>query len=276
MSEEHDTIEQAIEWAVGGAPDDGIQLLWPLIRDDATRDPALFALAFCYERAENFATATYLYGWIVERHPDFNVAAQRLEECREEARARGITEDFEDAGHVSCPCGLFRQRAEYGACPYCGRPRDESGPPPEGQDGAQSEDLSAPGERFRELKADAAKRMKELSETESIKRIAARAEELARVASRRMKALAESDAAKDVLEKTKELGRETSSRARRIIDRPEVQDSKKKLHDWGEEKTSEIAGWARSERVQSAAKKVVETFEGVLARIQALIDRMRK
>lgn len=276
MSEEHDTIEQAIKWAVGGAPDDGIQLLWPLVRDDATRDDALFALAFCYERAENFATATYLYGWIVEQHPDFNVAAKRLEKCREEAHARGITEDFEDAGHVSCPCGLFRQRAEYGACPYCGRPRDESGPPPEGQDGTQSEELSAPGKRFRELKEDAAARLKELSEAESIKRLAARAEELARVASRRMKALAESDAAKDVLEKTKELGRETSSRAKRIIDRPEVQDSKKKLHDWGEEKTSEIAGWAKSERVQTAAKKVLETFEGVLARIQALIDRMKK
>ena len=308
MSEEHDTIEQAIEMAVRGAPDDGIRLLWPLIRDDATRDPALFALAFCYEKAENFATATYLYEWIVEQHSEFNVAAKRLEECREETRRRGITEDFEDAGHVSCPCGLFRQRAEYGACPYCGRLRDEtrlrSGeaeirvvpteaareesaravaaggetetvPVPEGQNRAQSKDLSAVVEKIHELKEDAATQMKELSETESIKRVAARAEELAREASSRMKALAESDAAKDALEKAKELRRETSSRVKRIIEKPEVQELEKKLKDWGKEKTSDITKWVKGERVQTASKKILETFEGVLARIQAVIDRMK-
>lgn len=309
MSEEHDTIEQAIQMAVRGAPDDGIQLLWPLIRDDATRDPALFALAYCYEKADNFATAAYLYKWIVEQHSDFNVAAKRLEECREEMRRRGITEDFEDAGHVSCPCGLFRQRAEYGACPYCGRLRDETGlrsgeaeirvvpteaareeaarvvaaagetgtgPVPEGQDPTRSEELSAAVEKFHEFKEDAAARMKELSETEPLKRVAARVEELARGASSRMKAFAQSDAAKDALEKTKELRRETLSRAKRIIEKPEVQDSKKKLKNWGVEKTSDIAGWAKSERVQTAAKKILETFEEVLARIQTVIDRMKK
>lgn len=291
MSDQHDSIEEAIELAVKGAPDDGFRLLWPLIRDEATRDPALFALAYCYEKAGNFATATYLYAWIVEHHTEFNVAAKRLEECREEMRRRGIAENFEDAGHVDCPCGSFRQRAEYGACPYCGRLHDEtvlksgdlevhavteSGSVSEVQDRAQSEELSAAAEKFHELKEKAGTRMKELSETEPVKRVAARAEDLARETSSRMKALVESDAAKDALKKTRELRRETSNTVKRIIEKPEVQEAKKKLKHWGEEKTSEIAEWAKRERVQTTAKRIVETFEGVLARIQAGIDRMKK
>lgn len=309
MSEQHDTIEEAIEVAVKGAPDDGIRLLWPLIRDEATRDPALFALAYCFEKADNIATAAYLYEWIAEQHAEFNVAVKRLEECREEMRRRGIAENFGDAGHVICPCGLFRQRAEYGACPYCGKLRDEtrlqsgepeihvvstsatpeeeacavaatdeagSGSACEGQDRAQSGELSAAVEKFHGLKEEVETRMKGLSKTEPMKRVVARAEDLARETSSRMKALVESDAAKDALEKTKELRRETSNTVKRMLEKPEVQEAKKKLKHWGEEKTSEIAAWAKRERVQTAAKRIVETFEGVLARIQAVIDRMKK
>lgn len=269
-----------------------------MIRDDATRDQALFALAYCFEKDDNLATAAYLYDWIVQHHPEFNVAENRLSTCRDEVESRGLTEDFEDAGHLTCPCGLFRQRAEYGACPYCGRLRDgidpesaaleesaasEASPPEtENEDAATlrdrwgSEELGATVEKLQELKEEAATRLRELSETEPIKRVATKAGELAREASSRLEEFTESDAAQDAAKKTREMGRETSSAIKRFLEKPEVQDAKKKVTNWAKEKAADTSDWVKSDRVQAAAKKTVKTSEAVLARIQALIDRMKK
>lgn len=298
MAAQQDKIDRALECAATGRPDEALVLLRPMIRDDAVRDQALFALAYCFEKADNLATAAYLYDWIVQHHPDFNVAENRLSECLVEAKRLGLTEDFEDAGHVPCPCGLFRQRAEYGACPYCERLRDGTGPergaredraaseasPPEPEnedvatlrDGWQGTELGATVEKLQELKEEAATRLKELSETEPVKRVATKAGELAREASSRLEAFTESEAARDAAKKTREMGRDTSSAVKRFLEKPEVQDVQTKVADWAKEKTADTSEWVKSDRVQAAAKKTLKISEAVLARIQALIDRMKK
>lgn len=298
MASQQDTIDRAIELAATGNSHAALDLLRPAIRDDATRDQALFALAYCFEKADNLSTAIYLYDWIVEHHPEFNVAANRLSECRDEAERRGLTEDFEDAGHVSCPCGLFRQRAEYGACPYCGRLRDgaaagsgaavvpvasqdrhgesESEDTAILQDQGPHDDLDTAVEKLRDLKDEAEGRLRELSETEQVKRVTAKAGELAREASSRLKAFTESEAAQDAAKKTRETGRETSSAVKQFIEKPEVQNAKTKVTHWGEERAADISEWVKSDRVQAAAKNAMKTFEDILARIQAVIDRMKK
>ena len=298
MASQKDTIDRAIELAAAGSSDQALELLRPVIRDEAKRDQALFALAYCFEKADNPSTAVHLYDWIVKRHPEFNVAANRLSECRDEAERRGLSEDFQDAGHVSCPCGLFRQRAEYGACPYCGRLREgvtagsEAAAVPtdsqiphvdsEGEDAATPQDkgpndeVGAAVEKLRDLKEEAVSRLRELSETEHVKRVTTRAGELAREASNRLKAFTESEAAQDAAEKTREMGRDTSSAVKRFAEKPVVQNAKTKITRWGQERASDIREWVKSDRVQGAAKKAVKTFEGILARIQAVIDRMKK
>ncbi len=298
MAAQQDTIDRALEFAATGRSEEALLLLRPMIRDDVTRDQALFALAYCFERADNLPTAAYLYDWIVQHHPEFNVAQNRLSTCRAEMEKRGLTEDFEDAGHVACPCGLFRQRAEYGACPYCGRLHDATGlesgaledgaaseaSPPETQneevatlrDRWGSEELGATVEKLQEIKKEAAARLRELSDTEPLKRVSTKAGELAREASSRLEAFTESDAVQDAAKKTKEMGRDTSSAVKRFFEKPEVQDARTKVAGWAKEIAADTSDWVKSERVQAAAKKTVKTSEAVLARIQALIDRMKK
>ncbi len=298
MASQQDTIDRAIECAATGSFDEALDLLRPVIRDDAARDQALFALAYCFEKADNHSTAVYLYDWIVRHHPEFNVAANRLSECRDEVERRGLTEDFEDAGHVSCPCGLFRQRAEYGACPYCGRLRDgvtagseaavepaasqvahgesEDADTTKAHDEAPNDELDSAVEKLRDLKEEASTRLREFAETEQVKRVTTKAAELAREASSRLKAFTESEPAQDAAKKTKEMGRDTSSAAKRILEKPGVQNAKTTVTRWGQEKSADMTEWMKSERVQAAAKKAVKTFEDILARIQAVIDRMKK
>lgn len=295
MASQKDRIDHAIELAARGNSDEALELLRPVIRDETMRDQALFALAYCFEKADNPSTAVHLYDWIVKQHPEFNVAASRLSECREEAERRGLSEDFEDAGHVSCPCGLFRQRAEYGACPYCGRLREGGSEAAavsidsqvqdvdsEGEASATSDtkgpsdEVGAAVEKLRDLKEEATARIRELSETEHVKRVTTKAGELAREASSRLKAFTESEAAQDAAKRTREMGRDTSSAVKRFAEKPEVQNAKTKVAHWGQERASEIREWVKSDRVQGAAKKTVKIFEDVLARIQAVIDRMKK
>ena len=120
MSVQEDTIDRAIEMATKGSSEEAVELLRPLVRGNSDDHQALFALAYCFEKGDTLTTAVYIYEKIVEKHPDFDVAAGHLENCRRELEARGLSEDLQDAGHIDCPCGAFRQRAEYGACPYCG------------------------------------------------------------------------------------------------------------------------------------------------------------
>ena len=298
MATQQDNIDRALEFAAAGKSEEALLLLRPLIRDDATRDEALFALAYCFERGGNLATAAYLYDWIVQHHPDFNVAKNRLSECLGEMEGQGLAEDFEDAGHVTCPCGIFRQRAEYGACPYCARLHDARGPensateegaasetssPEAGDDEVaplrdwwEREELGATVEKLQELKEEAATRLRELSETEPVKRVAAKAGELVREASSRLESFTESEPVQDAAKKTKELGRDTSSAVKRLFEKEEVQDAKTKVADWTKEKAADTSDWVKSDRVQEVAKKTVKTFEAILARLQALIDRLKK
>lgn len=291
MTTQEDTIDRAIELATKGSPDEGVALLRPLVRDDPEADQALFALAYCYEKAGNLTTATYLYDWIVERHPDFTVASDRMAGCLKELDERGLSENFEDTGHVACPCGVFRQRAEYGACPYCGRSCDDSDETSAGGDrgGAmkhraiekfeewvEREDLEPAKEKLLELKEKTESRVKEFAETEQAKRITARAGELGREISERLKSFTESEPVKDAAKKAKDLGQVTSDKLERIIEKPELQEAKASLTRRGADTSARVSAWLKSERVRARAKGALKAWERVLSKLQSVIDRMKE
>lgn len=310
MNAEQDTIDRAIELAATGSPKDGIASLWPLMRDESTREEAIYALAYCFEKDENFVTATYLYDWITKQRPDFTVALKRLSECREVLKERDLVEDFADAGHVPCPCGLLRQRAEYGVCPYCGQgaegPETEGGweavessstkesetaaeePGPverireEGRIAlektrtlVESEELQPAVERFNLLKEETAERLKEFSQREPVKRFTEKAGKIGHETSERIKAFVESEPVQDIAKKAREIGHEASEKVKEISDRPKVQEAKAQAEKWGHERSVSFQRWITSGRVRETAKKVATGFERFLAKIQAMIDRIK-
>ena len=55
MAAQQDKIDRALEFAAAGRSEEALRLLRPMIRDDAMRDQALFALAYCFEKADNLA-----------------------------------------------------------------------------------------------------------------------------------------------------------------------------------------------------------------------------
>lgn len=291
MSVQEDTIDRAIELATKGSPEQAVELLRPLVRHDPEDHQALFALAYCYEKADTLTTAVYLYDWIVGKHPGFDVASGHMENCQRELEARGLSEDFEDPGHVACPCGVFRQRAEYGACPYCGRHAGETDDVSREQnqdedvkdaavdkirEWAEVEELGPEVEKLSELKEEAESWVKELSETEQAKHITARAGELSREVSERFKKLVESEPVKDAANRAKELGRVASEKVERIIEKPKVQEVKADLVRRGKDEASRAAAWLKSEGVRARTKKLLNAWERVLSKLQSVIDRMKK
>ena len=91
-----------------------------------------------------------------------------------------------------------------------------------------------------------------------------------------MEALTKREEVRDAGKKKKEMGRETWRAVERFLEKREVQDARRKVAGWAKEIAADTSDWVKSERVQAAAKKTVKTSEAALARIQALIDRMKK
>jgi len=286
MAAQQDSIDQAIELAAKGAPKDGVQLLWPLVLDEATRDEALFALAYCFEKDGNICTAVYLYQWIVDHHPDSDAAAKRLDETRAIVSERGLTEDFEDEGHTGCPCGSFRQRAEYGACPYCGLKPGED--PIEKlkdagraavervQEWTESEELKPTAERLKILQEDVADRFRELSDNESVKRVTEKVGEVGREVGDRVKRFTESDTAHEAATRTRELGEDLSGRVKEFSEKPEVVETKTRIEEKGRTLLARGTDWIASDRAQHGLERVVNAIEGFLSKVQAQIDRFKK
>ena len=282
---QQDAVDQALELATRGHPQQGIERLWPLVRSEATRDQALFALAYCFERADNLATAAYLYGWIVAHHPEFNVAASRLGQCRDAVTARGIIEDFEDSGHNTCPCGLLHYRAEFGVCPYCGRRPGEPEPGPLEAEGAGSiqapendgeqrtarplqgsrtkaldriqgwtkrEELGDVGERIQDLARETAQRIKDVAEKEQVKKSLEKLDQVRQEAGKRTKEFMETERVQEASQKARELGDEASEKIRTIAEREDVRKARANIEKWGRETIGRIDQWMKSEKVRAA------------------------
>ena len=60
-----DRIDQAIEMATTGDPGQAIRLLWPDMLVKAKQDEVMFALAFCFEKSNNFASVSIVFVRIV-------------------------------------------------------------------------------------------------------------------------------------------------------------------------------------------------------------------
>lgn len=293
MTDRQQRIDRALEIAAEGSPYEACEVLWPLVRDEGQRDDALFAMAFCLERAGNLPTAAYLYGRIAERHPEFNVAVRRLEACREELDARGIHEDFGDSGHVDCPCGAFRYRAELGLCPYCGRrpgEAPEAGAVPEdlaiapaagaGETGGESEagEQAAEEQQASPLE-DAWKAIQDkfeaFTQRADLGETGQRVQVLAKELSARARQFAESDAVKETTRKTRELGEEAVSKIRETAEREDVQRARGRLEQWSREAANRVETWAKREDVQKTGRRVMDTLEGFVAKLQGYIDRVK-
>jgi hypothetical protein len=278
------TVEQALELAKRGMAYEACERLWPLVRDPETRDEAVFTMAYCFERANNLPTAAYLYGWVADRHPEFNVAARRLQKCRDALDARGMHEDFNDSGHVDCPCGSFRYRAELGLCPYCGRAGDERA-------GAQTVEREVPAaaraaaesesDAFQRIRGDLDRAWKtiqdkfdEFKKRDDLTGPAQHAQVLAREISERVRKFSESETGQGLKRAAGDARERTSEQLRAASERDDVQQARTRLEEWTRDAAERIEEFARSERVQTAGRTAFSALEQFVARIQRQIDRI--
>jgi hypothetical protein len=278
-------IEQALDLARRGMAYDACERLWPLVRDPGTRDEAVFTLAYCFERANNLPTAAYLYSWVANHHPEFNVAARRLETCRATLDARGLHEDFSDSGHVDCACGLFRYRAELGLCPYCGKTPGEGESPgatvsPDASDQTAQTATPPSEEALANIRHELDRawksiqqRFDEFQQRDDLTGPAHHAQILARELSDRAKKLADTETGQSLKRAADQARAKTTEQLRAAGERDDVQEARTRLEDWTHNAAERIEEFTRSERVQSAGRTAYETAQRFVARLQRAIDR---
>lgn len=231
-----DTIENAIEMANVGDPMAGTRLLWPLIPESEHRDEALFALAFCFEKANNFATAHYLYVRILELYPDFESARNRVEKCREIVTEKGLIEDFEDIGHRECLACNLRYRAEYILCPYCGTPKDQAksqASTDEFFENHQKKEWKDPSivDSLGEMGRGAADKVQEFVESDKVKEFSGKVQSSTRSALGKAKEFTSQKKVKEVTDRGSEVGREVAGKAEDLTKNKGLRDVAKKIED---------------------------------------------
>lgn len=286
MNTPDEAIGQALDLAKRGLAYDACERLWPLVRDPTSRDEAVFTLAYCFECANNLPTAAYLYGWVAERHPEFNVAARRLEKCRAALDARGVHEDFADTGHVDCGCGQFRYRAELGLCPYCGNTPGESAAV-----GAESESEALSSVESSRTRSDEVlqnvrrelerawkaiqERFDEFQQREDLTGPAQHAQILTKEIAGRVRRFSETETAWNLRRAAERAREKTAEQLRAATERGDVQQARTRLEEWTREAADRIEELARSERVQSAGRNAFTVMERFVARLQGFIDRAK-
>ncbi len=283
MNESGITVEAALDLAKRGMAYEACERLWPLVRDPATRDEAVFTMAYCFERANNLPTAAYLYGWVADRHPEFNVAAHRFANCRAALEARGMYEDFSDSGHVSCPCGGFRYRAELGLCPYCGKTdgaRVEAEAPGAGESAAASESIDPAADVFQNIRRDLDRawrtiqdKFDEFRQREDLTGPAQHAQVLAKEISERVRKFSESDTGQGLKRAAGDAREKTTEQLRAASEREDVKLARTRLEEWTRDAADRVEEFARSERVQSAGRRAYDVLERLVDRAQGYIDR---
>ena len=277
-----DRLEKAIELAKSGDPGDGIRLLWPDMLDEESRDQVLFAMAYCFEKATNFATANYLYEELALRRPGFEAGVERQQKCRQMVEEKGLIEDFTDMGHRDCLGCSLRYRAEYLLCPYCGTPKDSTKQYVEKRvEAAASEDL--PGwedhtllESVEEMGRDAADRIQEFVESDTVKKMSDRVVGASMATGRKAKELAKHEKVKEAKDKTVQIGKGIFTKAEKLSENPTIQDLAKKIEDtsWkASDKMKEMLSPENKKKASDNAKKFGQSF---LKKVRDVVDPPKK
>lgn len=300
-------IEQAMELATSDRAAEAIEVLWPLMRDEESRPKTLFTLAFCFERAGNYATAAHLYQKTLAAEPEHEIARERLAHVRTEAEARGVFEDFTDRGHVDCPCGALRQRAEYGACPYCGISRDGSDPLgpkllDEAEESLPGWDDPTFGERLEDAAQLASAKIKVWMDREDVKEVTTRLGQVGEEMSQTAKHVAEHEKVKATADRVQKAANTASERVTEFLDSTAVRDAARKVRKFGhdiieppkregsDDETPKKDLGARAKefgqrtekafedltadpRIQHAQKRIRDTSEGVLNSLKGFLKR---
>lgn len=229
-SEKRDPIEQAIAMADSGEPMDATRLLWPIMAtDEDRRDDAMYALAFCFEKANNFVTANYLYDEILEIHPDFEAAIARRTTCRTIVEERGLIEDFSDLGHRDCKACRLRYRSEHMLCPYCGQGKDSARSYTESS--AEGEEDIPPGwedpsilDTIEGMGRDAADRIQDLVESDTVRDLSKKVSSATRSTIDKAKGYTEGEKAREIRKKSANLGEEVVGRAEKLSENSTIRD----------------------------------------------------
>ena len=275
-----DRIDQALEMAKSGDAKEAIRLLRPEMLKPDGRDQVIFALAFCFEQSENFATANYLYEELAQRHPSFELAKERQQVCRDEVDERGLIEDFHDIGHRECISCMLRYRSEFVLCPYCGTHKDSTEEYTESTD-EQSEPSTEEHDpsilhTIEDMGRDAADRIQDFVESDVVKDISEKVISASIATGRKAKDLANSESAKEVKEKSAKIGKEVMAKAEKLSENSTIRDIAQKIEDvsWtASDKLKELFG---SEKHKKVADKVDHAGKTILKKVRDVLDPPRK
>ena len=258
-----DAIDQAIDLAISGQAKEGIRMLWPSVRDEASRSEALFALAYCFEQDGNLMTACYLYQTTMNAHPDFELAQRRLIECEELAEHRGLIEDFDDMGHQACVRCDLRFRSEYTVCPYCGTMVDSGevyteGPPKQKKMHENVEEDPTFSDHVVEIGRDAIDSVQDFIEGDTVKNLGKKISETSQSAVNKAKEWGQSEQGQKLGDKTDEVMQKVmgNERLRSIADSIEAASNKaaEKLKGAKESQAAKDTGAAAKKLGEGAAK----------------------
>lgn len=306
MTDAHDLINQALDLAAAGAIDEACEKLWPLMREPEGREEALFTMACCFERANQLPPAAYLFGWVTERYPDFEPAHERRDRCIRLMAERGLREDFNDFGHVSCAACTLRYRAELPICPYCGgtmtTPEASRALPDNSKTETASsdvlddigrnldrawknvqerfdaftkrEDLSGAALKVQELAREAKSRAQNFAESDRGKQMRQSLNEFGDEAAKRLRSIAENEKVKTAANKTRELGEEALSRVKSVASREEVKDVQNRVVDLGRDTAERVRVWSEDEQTQTAPKKIYNSLDRLIGGIQKWLDQL--
>lgn len=259
MTEKDDPIERAVAMADSGDPMEASRLLWPLmVNDEERRDEAMYALAFCFEKANNFVTANYLYGEILTIHPDFESAIARQKTCEALVNEKGLIEDFGDLGHRDCRCCRLRYRSEYMLCPYCGVDKDSGKPYKESRADVDEEDIP-PGwedssllDTLQEMGRDAADHIQNIVESETVQDISKKVSSAAKSSVDKAKEYTEGEKAKAIREKSAHLGEDVMGRAEKLSENSTIRDVAKRIEEFSWKASDAVKDLVKGEKSESA------------------------
>lgn len=275
-----DRIDQAIEMATTGDPGEAVRLLWPDMLDEAKRDEAMFALAFCFEKANNFATANYLYEELVLRQPSFDLAVERQQKCRKVVEERGLIEDFQDMGHRECMGCTLRFRAEYILCPYCGTPKDSKKKYAEKREDPGEElpgwEDSSILDKIEEMGRDAADRIQDFVESDVVKGLSEKVVSASLATGRKAKELSKTRGARDAKERSEKIGKDLFEKAEKLSENSTVRDIAQKIEDVSWSASDKMKELLSSESTQKAADKAQKIGKSLLKKVRDVVDPPRK
>ncbi|MFP6582349.1 MAG: hypothetical protein VCD00_07305 [Candidatus Hydrogenedentota bacterium] len=287
MTSSTDIIDKAIDMAAAGEAADATRLLWPLMASGEQDDQALFALAFCFEKANNFATANYLYGVILESYPDFESAIARQVACKAVVFEKGLIEDFTDLGHRKCGACRLRYRSEHMLCPYCGTDKDA-------EDSYEDPDFDTeeipPGwkdpsllETLQDMGRDAADRIQDVVESDAVQDFSKKVSSAAQSSLKKAKEYSERENVKEVTDRGAEIGKDFVGKAEKLTENSTIRDVAQKIEDLSWKASDAMkdlitgnndSGREDSERNDGgdALEKAKEAGKSILRKIRDLID----